>query len=453
MFFLNYDQVPFLACLLMSPLIGGGLLLCIKPSNNTNLTRGLIWIQSTSIILILLLSQLFDPHWDGFQCTEKVLWIPRLSLHYDLAVDVRSLTCMLLAALVFPAATALSTVSEISHLRAYVAFSLIIEVFVFGTMCFNNIVLFYLFYEMTFVAFLLMFQFTTQIKDLQKNMWLYLCLSSLFLFLSLVQLSHTGASAFDIARYETVNRSVFWEMVCCVAILLRLELLVRSIRQGGTLSHNLLALGPVFLSQALPLFRVQELFQTFTASQWVLWVAFGLIFINLAELQKALNHRHNETAHSNSVLPLLSSLTFKILILLNFVELRNPVKGLFLISSYTFSIACLSLSAVASFRNAKMTWLAKGSTSLVALSLFGFPCSSSFWAYIGLLQEFIGRNQVVNAVLLLCVFIAQISMGSKNRNLIPVVCPPNGLQSSGIVSLFWLFFGFTILTLLIPLIL
>jgi NAD(P)H-quinone oxidoreductase subunit 4 len=143
--------LPLLSLLLVVPALGA-LLMVIWPGEPTpNRLRG---VAIVTLVLQLLLSCAvllqFDPEVSGLQLQERFAWLPGIGLNYWLGVDGLSLPLVLINA----ALTLVSVVCtrEFSRRpRLYFALLLVISAAVNGAFLANNLLLFFLFYELELI--------------------------------------------------------------------------------------------------------------------------------------------------------------------------------------------------------------------------------------------------------------------------------------------------------------
>jgi NAD(P)H-quinone oxidoreductase subunit 4 len=143
--------LPLLSLLLVVPALGA-LLMVIWPGEPTpNRLRG---VAIVTLLLQLLLSCAvllqFDPEVSGLQLQERFAWLPGIGLNYWLGVDGLSLPLVLINA----ALTLVSVVCtrEFSRRpRLYFALLLVISAAVNGAFLANNLLLFFLFYELELI--------------------------------------------------------------------------------------------------------------------------------------------------------------------------------------------------------------------------------------------------------------------------------------------------------------
>lgn len=137
-----------LGLLLATPLVGA-LLVWVLPARRASAVA----LASALLTLILALGLLvaFDPTVPGFQWVERHAWIPSLNVHYLVGIDGLSVAFPPLTALLFLAVIAAGG-SGAHHLpRLYYSLLLVLETATLGIFCALDLVLFFLFWELTLI--------------------------------------------------------------------------------------------------------------------------------------------------------------------------------------------------------------------------------------------------------------------------------------------------------------
>ena len=143
--------LPLLSLLLVVPALGA-LLMVIWPGEPTpnRLRGGAIVTLVLQLLLSCAVLLQFDPEVSGLQLQERFTWLPGIGLNYWLGVDGLSLPLVLINA----ALTLVSVVCtrEFSRRpRLYFALLLVISAAVNGAFLANNLLLFFLFYELELI--------------------------------------------------------------------------------------------------------------------------------------------------------------------------------------------------------------------------------------------------------------------------------------------------------------
>jgi len=136
-----------LSYLLLTPLIGGGLLLLI-PKAKENLIRYfglLVSIVAFLVSLVVLMS--FNQSFGGFQLTQKFLWIDNLNISYFVGIDGISLLLLLLTTFLTPLTLISSWAGITKKVKEFTFFMLMLEVGMIGVFISLDMFLFYIFWE------------------------------------------------------------------------------------------------------------------------------------------------------------------------------------------------------------------------------------------------------------------------------------------------------------------
>jgi NADH-quinone oxidoreductase subunit M len=141
--------LPLLTLTLLALPLGAALI-WLAPS-----PRHARWIALIAALADLLLALTVAWHFDaeqaGFQLLEQADWIPGLNVHYLVGVDGISVLFLPLTTLLFIAVIAASWTSARSMPRLYYTLLLLLESATLGIFCSLDLVLFFLFWELTLI--------------------------------------------------------------------------------------------------------------------------------------------------------------------------------------------------------------------------------------------------------------------------------------------------------------
>jgi NAD(P)H-quinone oxidoreductase subunit 4 len=142
------SSLPLLSLLIAVPLLGALLMLVWPGSPTPNRLRGgAIATLALQLLVSVLVLLLFDTDQAGLQLQERQAWLPGIGLNYWLGVDGLSLPLVLING----ALTLVSVVCtrELSRRpRLYFCLLLVISAAVNGAFLADNLLLFFLFYEL-----------------------------------------------------------------------------------------------------------------------------------------------------------------------------------------------------------------------------------------------------------------------------------------------------------------
>jgi len=138
-----------LSIVLWLPLIGAIVLALIpKESEKAVKTGGLIVSVLTFLVSLAIVAG-FRTGEAGFQMIEQIDWIPAWRISYALGVDGISLWLVMLSTLLTPVVLLSAWNSVHKHVKAYVIAMLILEFAMLGTFLATDLLLFYIFFELS----------------------------------------------------------------------------------------------------------------------------------------------------------------------------------------------------------------------------------------------------------------------------------------------------------------
>jgi NADH-quinone oxidoreductase subunit M len=137
-----------LSYLLLTPLIGGGLILFMPKAKENAIRYAGLFISLIAFVISLFLYAGFDQHNPGFQFTQKFLWIDNLNISYFVGIDGISLLMLLLTTFLTPL-TLISTWKGgiTKKIKEFTFFMLMLEVGMIGVFISLDMFLFYIFWE------------------------------------------------------------------------------------------------------------------------------------------------------------------------------------------------------------------------------------------------------------------------------------------------------------------
>jgi len=136
-----------LLVLLFLPLFGSFLLL-ISPFQNKQVLKSIaLNFSCLTFILSLFAWVFFNKSVGTFQFTQKLFWIPIMSINFSLGIDGISLFFLILTTLLIPLCLLASWDSIQTDLKKYFLSFLIMEFFLIGVFCILDLLLFYIFFE------------------------------------------------------------------------------------------------------------------------------------------------------------------------------------------------------------------------------------------------------------------------------------------------------------------
>ena len=143
---------PLLTGLLLVPFMGASVMLLLPqpPDPGTRCKQLAVTTLSLQLLLSVLLLGSFDGSRAGLQLLEQANWLGSLGLEYRLAIDGLSLPLVLINGVLSLVAVAISPLST-PRPRSYFALLLLISAAVNGAFLAQNLLLFFIFYELELV--------------------------------------------------------------------------------------------------------------------------------------------------------------------------------------------------------------------------------------------------------------------------------------------------------------
>ncbi len=141
------DSLPLLSLCLVWPLLGAVSIAVL--SNRDLAKRWALAVAGIELLLTLLVAFYFDPEDSSWQLQETYRWLPSLNIQYQLAVDGISVWFLPLTALLTLMTMQASWQNVQSLTRLHLALILLLESVTIGVFTATDLVLFFLFWELT----------------------------------------------------------------------------------------------------------------------------------------------------------------------------------------------------------------------------------------------------------------------------------------------------------------
>ncbi len=212
-----------LSALIWIPILGAILIGFWPGSLSTKFVRqGAIAISLLGFLVSVFLGIQFEPQVSGLQFSEFLPWIPTLGINYSLGVDGLSLPLVLLNTLLSGIAI-YSTDESIQRPRFYYSLILLIIGGVNGVFLAQNLLLFFLFYEVELIPLYLLIGIWGGAKKgyAATKFLIYTAVSGIILlacFLGVVFLSHS--TSFDLISLDAKSIPLQTQIVLLVGILI-----------------------------------------------------------------------------------------------------------------------------------------------------------------------------------------------------------------------------------------
>ncbi len=219
-----------LTSLLVTPVAGLAVLLCVPGRNRRALRLVAIGASLLTLVLALILLRAFEPDAAGFQFAERIPWVPSLGIDYSLGVDGISLLLVLLSAVILPLALLASWTIE-ERLKEFFALFLLLEAGILGVFLSLDAFLFYVFFEAVLIPMYFIIGIWGGPRRLHAaiKFFLYTLTGSVLMLLGLLALyflhfQRYGFYSFEIADLLKLNLApvaqqwIFWALFCGFAI-------------------------------------------------------------------------------------------------------------------------------------------------------------------------------------------------------------------------------------------
>ncbi|HET6184128.1 MAG TPA: NADH-quinone oxidoreductase subunit M [Acetobacteraceae bacterium] len=147
---MNQVGFPVLSLITWLPLVGVGVILCVRGDEETvasNARWTALWTSLIVLAVSLVLWADWDPRNPGFQFVENVPWLPEFGVGYRMGVDGISVLFVLLSTLLTPICILASWDTITRYVREYMIAFLILETMMVGMFCALDFIIFYIFFE------------------------------------------------------------------------------------------------------------------------------------------------------------------------------------------------------------------------------------------------------------------------------------------------------------------
>lgn len=197
-----------LSWIIFMPMIGAALI-ALVPRNQLLTQRAVAMIAAlVTFALTIVLYMAFDGQTTGYQFVENTPWIRDFGIAYFLGIDGISLWMVMLTALVSLLAVGFSFTVQV-RVKEFMIFTLLLETAILGVFCALDLVLFYIFFELTLVPmyFLIAIWGGHRRANAALKFFLYTFLGSIFMLLAMLYLGftyyrETGAMSFSLLELQ-----------------------------------------------------------------------------------------------------------------------------------------------------------------------------------------------------------------------------------------------------------
>lgn len=215
LFLLNATNL--LIFILVVPLIGTFLLLCIPSSNDSMLKAVALNISCIVYIISLFLWVFFNKSIGSFQFVSKILWIPFLNLNFSIGIDGISLFFVLLTTLLIFLCILISWTSVKVYIKEFLIAFLILEFFLIGVFSILDLLLFYIFFESVLIPmYLIVGIWGSRERKIRAAyfFFLYTLLGSVLMLLSILYIYYqAGSTDYEILltfAFSKIEQKFLW---------------------------------------------------------------------------------------------------------------------------------------------------------------------------------------------------------------------------------------------------
>ena len=215
LFLLNATNL--LIFILVVPLIGTFLLLCIPSSNDSMLKAVALNISCIVYIISLFLWVFFNKSIGSFQFVSRILWIPFLNLNFSIGIDGISLFFVLLTTLLIFLCILISWTSVKVHIKEFLIAFLILEFFLIGVFSILDLLLFYIFFESVLIPmYLIVGIWGSRERKIRAAcfFFLYTLLGSVLMLLSILYIYYqAGSTDYEILltfAFSKIEQKFLW---------------------------------------------------------------------------------------------------------------------------------------------------------------------------------------------------------------------------------------------------
>src|SRR5579883_2342 len=147
---MNQVGFPVLSLITWLPLVGVGVILCVRGDEETvasNARWTALWTSLIVLAVSLVLWADWDPRNPGFQFVENVPWLPEFGVGYRMGVDGISVLFVLLSTMLTSICILARWDTITRYVREYMIAFLILETMMVGMFCALDFIIFYIFFE------------------------------------------------------------------------------------------------------------------------------------------------------------------------------------------------------------------------------------------------------------------------------------------------------------------
>jgi NADH-quinone oxidoreductase subunit M len=204
-----FNSFPILTSLILVPLFGAFFIFVFIKNDHKSIDQNLfvmgLWISG--IVFLLSLLMLFNYNFNSteLQFVEKYSWITQYDISYKVGIDGLSIFFILLTTLLTPLCIIISKYSVKQRLKEYIILFLILESFIIGAFVALDLIIFYLFFELTLIPMFLIIGIWGGDNRIYATFkfFLYTLAGSIFFLIAIIYIINVAKTA-DIVTLKTV---------------------------------------------------------------------------------------------------------------------------------------------------------------------------------------------------------------------------------------------------------
>ncbi len=215
LFLLNATNL--LIFILIVPLVGTFILLCIPSSNDSLLKAVALNTSCIVYIMSLFLWVFFNKSIGSFQFVSRILWIPFLNFNFSIGIDGISLFFVLLTTLLIFLCVLISWTSVKIYIKEFLIAFLILEFFLIGVFSILDLLLFYIFFESVLIPmYLIVGIWGSRERKIRAAyfFFLYTLLGSVLMLLSILYIYYqVGSTDYEVLltfAFSKIEQKFLW---------------------------------------------------------------------------------------------------------------------------------------------------------------------------------------------------------------------------------------------------
>jgi len=211
------SHLPILSFITFLPLFGALIILLTcsdDEQGGKNSKMVALWTSSITFLLSIILLLNFNSNVNGFQFVEKSEWIPISNISYHMGVDGISLPFVVLSTFLIPICIISSLKNIKKQVPIFMSLFLVLEVFMVGTFCAMDLLVFYIFFEAVLIPMFLIIGIWGGSRRVYSafKFFLYTLLGSVLMLIAIFYIySKTGTTDINkITNFSFSHDVQFW---------------------------------------------------------------------------------------------------------------------------------------------------------------------------------------------------------------------------------------------------